>query len=141
VEGACGYSALSSAAQYYVGSTTKAPNITSSAGCSSRDSTSVIGWGSLPTGYLAFTCWWYDSWGTTLESDQRYATGYAWNSAPTCTSGYDLRGIATHEWGHTYGLTHVAADTGQVMKGSSGVCETTQRTLGRGDLVGIDWLY
>lgn len=35
----------------------------------------------------------------------------------------------------------VAQSTGLVMKPASSTCETSQRTLGRGDQLGIDWLY
>ncbi len=138
---ACGYYVNSSAKQTYIGTTTANANITSSATCAARDSKNVVAWGALPANYLTYTCWWVDSWGDNLESDQKYATGMAWSSSPTCYSGYDLQGVATHEWGHTYGLTHVDGSTGQVMKGGSGTCEVSQRTLGHGDMLGIDWLY
>ncbi len=138
----CGSTVLSSAGQNYVAATSTSPNITSSATCGTRDSTNVTGWGALPSGTLAVTCTWYNSFGDALESDQRYSTGYSWSSASSCTgSNYDVRGVATHEFGHTYGLGHVAQSTGLVMKPASSTCETAQRTLGRGDQLGIDWLY
>lgn len=138
----CGTSVVSSASNYYVGSTTAAPNVNASGGCSNRTSQNVVGWGSLPTGTLATTCTWYNGYGDALESDARYSTGYAWNSSSTCSgANYDLRGVGTHEFGHTYGLGHVAQSTGLVMKPASTTCDTAQRTLGRGDQLGIDFLY
>ena len=138
----CGTSILSSAKNAYLNTETQAPGVTAAGGCGTRSNRNVIGWGTLPSGTLAVTCTWSNSFGDALESDQRYATGYSWNSASTCSgSNYDMQGIATHEWGHTYGLNHVAQSTGLVMKPSSTTCETAQRTLGLGDLRGIDFLY
>lgn len=138
----CGNSVLSSAKNAYLNTETQAPNLTAAGECGTRSNRNVIGWGTLPSGTLAVTCTWFNSFGDPLESDQRYATGYSWNSASTCSgSNYDMRGLATHEWGHTYGLDHVAQSTGLVMKPKSPTCDTAQRTLGLGDLRGIDFLY
>jgi hypothetical protein len=139
---ACSRTINSSAKSSYLGTTTQTPAVPSTGGCGSQSNTNVIGWGALKAGTLATTCTWYTSFGDAVESDQKYATGYSWNSASTCSGSlYDLRGVATHEWGHTYGLNHVDQATGLVMKPSSSTCETAQRTLGLGDLAGIDFLY
>lgn len=139
---ACSNTVNSAAKNSYVTTTTQAPAVTSSAGCGSTSGTNVVGWGALPSGTLATTCTWYNGSGNAVESDQKYATAYSWNSASSCSgSNYDLRGVATHEWGHTFGLDHVAQTTGLVMKPASSTCETAQRTLGLGDLRGIDALY
>jgi hypothetical protein len=139
---ACSTTVNSAARNSYVTTTTQAPGVTSAAGCGSSSGVNVVGWGALPSGTLATTCTWYNGSGNATESDQKYATGYSWNSASSCSgSNYDLRGVATHEWGHTFGLDHVAQSTGLVMKPASSTCETAQRTLGLGDLRGIDALY
>lgn len=139
---ACGTKVTSTARNTYLGTTTLQPAVTTAGGCGSMDRTNTVGWGSLPSGVLGLTCVWFGSDGVALETDQRYATGFTWNSAATCTgSRFDLRGVATHEWGHAYGLGHTAQSTGLVMKPSSTTCETAQRTLGLGDVLGIDALY
>lgn len=138
----CGTKVTSTARNTYLGTTTRQPAVTAAGGCGAMDKTNSVGWGSLPSGVLGLTCVWFGSDRVAVEADQRYATGFTWNSAATCTgSRYDLRGVATHEWGHTYGLGHTAQASGLVMKPSSTTCETAQRTLGLGDVLGIDALY
>ncbi|QTX04753.1 matrixin family metalloprotease [Agromyces archimandritae] len=138
----CNYTELSSAGEYYVGATTEAPNLTKDGGCSTRSTRNVVGWGELPSGTLAVTCTWYNSYGDALESDQRYNTSYSWSSASSCSgSNYDVRGVGTHEFGHVFGLGHVAQSTALVMKPASSTCDVAQRTLGRGDQLGIITLY
>ncbi|MGY5884381.1 matrixin family metalloprotease [Modestobacter lacusdianchii] len=56
-------------------------------------------------------------------------------------STYDLRGVTAHEWGHAFGLDHTSPSGGLVMKPSIGYCDTSLRSLGRGDQLGIDFLY
>lgn len=138
----CGTKVTSTARNTYLGTTTLQPAVTAAGGCGAMDRTNTVGWGSLPSGVLGLTCVWFGSDGVAQETDQRYATGFTWNSAATCSgSRFDLRGVATHEWGHAYGLGHTAQSSGLVMKPSSTTCETAQRTLGLGDVLGIDALY
>lgn len=139
---ACGQTVQSAAAQKYLGTTKQQPAVTADGGCGASDSTSVIGWGTLPSTTLALTCVWSYTDGVAFETDQRYSTSHRWGSTSTCSGNrFDLRGIATHEWGHSYGLGHTAQQSGLVMKPSSTVCDTAQRTLGLGDVRGIAALY
>ncbi len=138
---ACGKSVTSAAAERLVGNTTEPIAVSATGGCGASSGTSVIGWGPLKTGTLAVTCVWSRS-GVAIEVDQRYSTTAAWSASSTCAGArYDLRGVATHEWGHAFGLGHTAQNSGLVMKPASTTCEVGQRTLGLGDLMGIDALY
>lgn len=138
---ACGKKVTSSAAERLVGTTTQPNGVTSSGGCGASSGASVVGWGPLRSGTLAVTCVWSRS-GSAVEVDQRYTTAVAWSVSTTCTGArFDLRGVATHEWGHAFGLGHTAQNSGLVMRPASTTCDTGQRTLGLGDLLGIDALY
>ncbi|WP_220222591.1 matrixin family metalloprotease, partial [Brevibacterium aurantiacum] len=138
----CGKTINSGAKQSYVDGTSKTPAVTAKNGCGKRDSRNVVGWGSATSSNLATTCTWSNNFGDALESDQRYSTKKAWSAASKCSgSKFDVRGVATHEFGHTFGLGHVAMSTKQVMKPQSNTCETSQRTLGKGDVAGINLIY
>lgn len=138
---ACGRKVTSTASDRYLGTTATTSAVTATGGCGAPNAASVVGWGSLRSGTLAVTCVWSRS-GVAIEVDQRYSTSVAWSVASTCSgSRFDLRGVATHEWGHGFGLGHTAQSSGLVMKPASTTCETGQRTLGLGDLTGIDALY
>lgn len=138
---ACNRKATTTADQQLLGTTTEAVGVTATGGCGAASGASVVGWGALRSGTLAVTCVWSRS-GVAVEVDQRYATGQRWASTTACSGPrFDLRGVATHEWGHAFGLGHTAQTSGLVMKPASTTCEVAQRTLGLGDLVGIDALY
>ncbi|WP_439693258.1 matrixin family metalloprotease [Curtobacterium sp. SP.BCo] len=138
---ACGKSVTTTAGERLLGNTTQAIGVTATGGCGASSGASVIGWGSLKSGTLAVTCVWSRS-GVAIEVDQRYSTAAAWSGTTTCSGArFDLRGVATHEWGHAFGLGHTAQNSGLVMKPASTTCEVGQRTLGLGDVLGIDALY
>lgn len=137
----CGKKVTSTAADRLAGNSTQAVGVTATAGCGTSSGASVVGWGALPSGTLAVTCVWSRS-GVAVEVDQRYTTAQQWSATTTCTgTRFDLRGVATHEWGHAYGLGHTTQASGLVMRPASTTCATGQRTLGLGDVLGIDALY
>lgn len=137
----CSKKVTTSASERLAGNTTQAIGVTATGGCGASSGASVVGWGSLPSGTLAVTCVWSRS-GVAVEVDQRYTTGQQWSVATTCSGArFDLRGVATHEWGHAFGLGHTAQNSGLVMKPASTTCETGQRALGLGDVLGIDAVY
>lgn len=139
---ACGKTVTSTATNAYVRIAAQAPNVTAAGGCSTSSGYSVTGWGALPTGTLGVTCVWFDQDGVVQEADQRYSTRYTWSSTASCSGNrYDVQAVATHEWGHLYGLGHVALGTGQVMEASEGPCAVGSRTLGLGDMTGIATKY
>lgn len=138
----CDRTVTSSARNSYVRLATQAPGLTDKGACSKSNGYSVVGWGKLPSGTLGVTCVWYDGNGIAKESDQRYATSYKWSSTAACSGArFDTQAVATHEWGHLYGLGHVKTGTGQVMEPSGGYCDTGSRTLGLGDMTGIAAIY
>lgn len=83
----------------------------------------------------AYACTWFNlKIGVQQESDIMFNKNKLWSTASTCSgSRYDLRGLAVHEFGHAFGLNHVAESTDQVMGDKSGYCDTYMRKLQRGD--------
>ena len=105
------------------------------------DGENVIFWGATPNPadtYLARTTVWYTSSGEAVEVDMQFNTDYLW--ATGAASGrYDIQSVATHEAGHGIGLNHVQVVT-EVMYPSQS-SNSTKRTLGSGDLNGVESLY
>jgi hypothetical protein len=97
--------------------------------------------GSLATTY---TWQWNDG---TVESDTVFDKGVTWTNfdgiGDGCYEGaalYDVQNIATHEFGHSYGLDHPNGRFETMYAyGFSG--ETLKRTLGAGDIAGIRARY
>lgn len=73
------------------------------------------------------------------ESDQVYDTSDPLTTNPS-SGGYDILGLATHEMGHTMGLQHVSTEC-LTMHPILDYGSTAERTLGDGDVVGIQSLY
>jgi hypothetical protein len=139
---ACGRTVTSGASASYVGTSPNQSAVRTDGGCGAPDRTNVVGWSRLPAGVLGVTCVFSGSGGIATETDQRYSTGQEWSTTTVCRAGrFDIRGVATHEWGHAYGLGHTSSSSNLVMKPSTTTCDTAQRTLGYGDLRGIDALY
>lgn len=133
----------SSFANNYVGGTSKSPSPFGSGGCAVPDGFSVVGWGPLSSGILALTCTYKPS-NVAIESDIKFSTAvqyYTGSSASGCFAKYDLREIAAHEVGHVVGLDHSVQADSQLMKPQFLACETDQRLLAPGDIVGLKTKY
>ena len=135
----------------YEGSTHNGANISSDGHCTATDNQSVIGFGTLPRGSTATTCDIYaiqSGYDRPTESDTRINKArYTWTTHPlrrSCKHRYDLESTVTHERGHTFGLGHVSeSQHGSLTMSptSEGPCQLSERTLGRGDVRGLNNKY
>lgn len=97
---------------------------------------------------LAVTYTWRWSDGT-VESDTLFNTSVTWANLgaegdgcyETAGNVYDVGNIATHEFGHTYGLDHPAGARFETMYAYGYSGETLKRSPASGDLNGIQAIY
>jgi hypothetical protein len=141
----CGLGDTISATQDYKGTIDKGVNIGSNSTCKSSDGKSVIGFGNLLAGDLAFTCWWTKN-GDPVEGDIRFnKTEYLWvvNVGNVCLTKFSVEAVATHEAGHVFGLGHVSegAHGSLTMSTVMLACQSSEKTLGLGDIEGLEDLY
>lgn len=128
----------------YDGTTSNAPGVNSSGGCTSMDGISVMGWGAMSTTSLGVTCsWTVPITGALLEADIKSNTNYTWFVASSGCTGtkYDLQSHAAREFGHAVGLGHVGSSSQQVMAPVLPPCNMDDRDLGRGDQRGLVDIY
>jgi hypothetical protein len=121
------------------------PTITSES-VVSGDGKNTIGWSSLDPGIIAVTTiWYYPHNKTIVEFDTVFNTYYTWgilNPQNPDLIKMDLQNIATHEFGHN-GLADLKPlkDAELTMYYASSLGETKKRSLGVGDILGIQALY
>ena len=94
---------------------------------------------------VTYTWRWTDG---LVESDTVFNSGVAWGELGPDGDGcyedrpvYDLQDIATHEFGHIYGLDHPAAGRFETMYAYGYTGETLKRSPGLGDVAAITSLY
>ena len=112
---------------------------TSSGTVPSANGVNLFDWGDLASNVIAST-WTWSSSGIASESDARYNTDFGWSSSGAAGK-MDLENIATHELGHTFGLGHSTSGTCLTMYPSGSLGETQKRSLGDGDIRGIQARY
>lgn len=120
--------------------------------CETNDGVSVVSFGPLKNpGYLAATCthtreeFGYE---VVTSSDTRInKRDRRWTTNPrsrSCRGRFDLEGVMTHERGHTFGLGHVDERAHRNLTMGpiiNGPCQSSERSLGRGDVRGLDRKY
>lgn len=131
----------------YRGTTKARPQIfatSSGARCGQPDGRNVVGWGRIGGDSIGWTCLWWDGTGKIIDADilfeptRQLVLGVPRN----CVDSLDLQSLATHEWGHAYGLQHVSqSHAALVMPHGVAVCSLSDRTLGLGDFLGLKKLY
>jgi len=107
----------------------------------------LVGWGFMPSGVLGATCRTNSNQTTgayrvSIMFNSNTAVKWYAGFDPQGCSGdfYDLKGVATHEVGHSLGLAHVD-HSGQTMRNSAGPWDKDLRGLGYGDVHGAATLY
>ena len=151
----CGRPDSISATQSYKGANTHESNIRNVNGdveCGTPDGFSIIDAGTLAgTRVLAATCAWYvphDGRDQITEADIKFDTSreFLFTLSPDakgCDWEFDVESVLTHEVGHAYGMTHVSEATypRMTMSTATNPCDRSARTLGKGDMLGLESMY
>jgi hypothetical protein len=134
----------------YQGTTTKSVQVNNDATCPGGDDQNTVGFGPLPANDVAFNCWHLVGLSELHESDIRFnedqteAKFFGTDIKPAnCSHLFDLEGVATHERGHTFGLGDLNPNDhpNLTMRRSAFVCSLEARSLGKGDIKGLNDLY
>ncbi len=145
----CGFADQVSATHTYLGRTTAAPNIrgtTTAVTCGGADGTNSIGFGALPTGFLAVACSWTDGAGHAVEGDIKYNTRHSWYALDVpagCNNRFGVQAVGAHELGHVFGLAHVSETShpNLTMSTAARACSNAPLSLGLGDVRALRQLY
>ena len=107
------------------------------------DGLNVISWARLKPGIIAQTTTWYNRYTyEIMEIGMVFNSAYRWTIGGS-TNSFDVQDIATHEAGHTLMLLDLydEAASALTMYGMGSYGETYARTLGAGDVSGIQYIY
>lgn len=84
----------------------------------------------------------FTSGGRIVQSDIRLSTSRAWTTSGAA-GAFDIEAVVTHEVGHRLGLDDLGSTTNSnlTMYGRTSPGSIKQRTLGKGDILGMRALY
>jgi hypothetical protein len=141
----CGLPDRISATEHYLGRTTRPTDVDDDATCGTPDGRNEVGFGKLPAADMALTCWWTRN-GHTVEADIKLNKAfYQWTARVRtgCSATWSIEDVATHEFGHAFGLDHVgeALHGNLTMSPLIAPCQTGEETLGLGDVRGLEHKY
>jgi hypothetical protein len=150
VRDSCGVGDRVPAVLKYRGVTRTSVDMDAGGTCKANDHKSVVGFGDLPRTYTGNTCIW--SWiedgpDRINSADVRMnKADYRWTTRVTrsCRGKHDVESTMTHERGHTFGLGDVPESSHPNLTMSSrsnGACQTMERSLGKGDAIGLNGKY
>jgi len=115
------------------------------------DGKNIISWARLGRGIIAqTTVWFYSETKEIVEFGIVFSTAYKWGidadgegTTYTLTKMFDIQNIATHEAGHTLMLDdlYMPETSALTMYGYGDYGETYARSLGAGDISGINYIY
>ena len=116
---------------------------TTSRNAGKRDGYNVVSFGGYRAGTIAVTYIWYNSYShSIIETDTKLNTVYRWSLSGE-QGKMDVQNIMSHEFGHWCGLNDLYSDVDYwlTMYGYAGYGETYKRTLGLGDILGLQAVY
>ena len=135
----------------YQGGTSRSVDIDADGTCNRNDGKSVIGFGDLPSAYLGMACvaYWVqkNAPDRVASSDIRLnKEDHSWTARVTssCRGRQDIEASVTHERGHTFGLGEASEGSHgnlTMSEETNGDCQTSERSLGRGDARGLNRKY
>lgn len=140
----CGRPDRVSATAIYDGRTSRSPQIGGNDSCTGTDGQNTVAFGDLGPSTVGFTCWWYIG-NQTVEADmQLNKLDFSFAVSPSrCANQFILQGVATHEFGHVFGLRHVSQSSHANLTMSTQVypCDASDATLGLGDMLALETHY
>jgi hypothetical protein len=138
----CGYGDQNNIVSVYAGTTTTRASTTAD-GVSVVDKGEVfdLGCGSFPDDPVALACTLvFRAGGGYVETDQRYDDDSDFTNV-AASGAYDYWAAATHESGHSLGLDHASSSSYLTMYPQMSPDDVRERTLARGDVLGMRTIY
>lgn len=133
------------------GGTRRVANVARDGSCRRSDGRNVVSFGDIKGRALAVTCTYFrltSGYDRVTASDLKLdRTDIRWTTRPgarSCRREFDIRSVVTHERGHTFGMGHVSERRHGNLTMSpiiNGPCQASERTLGRGDVLGLGRKY